>query len=161
MDDMTVNEVVPSVPAGLSATANNGQVTLSWQSAAGATSYNIYGGTSSDSETFAYNDGTSQGGSTITGLGNGTKYYFEVSAANLSGQSARSLEVSATPLAAPMDLSATADNGQVTLSWQPVSGATSYNVFGGTINGGAMAITNVSGISYVDTGLTNDTAYYF
>ena len=161
MDDMTVNEAIPFTPTSLKATANNGQVTLTWQPVSGATSYNVYGGTSSGGETFAYNDSTSPGSSAVKGMGSGTTYYFEVSAVNSSGESARSSEVSATPLAAPLDLSATANNGQVTLSWQPVSGATSYSLYGGTSSSGKAIITSVGGISYIDTGLANGAMYYF
>ena len=143
-----------STPTSLKATLNNGQVTLTWQPVSGATSYNIYVGTSSGGETFAYNDSTSPGSSTVTSMANGTKYYFEVTATNSSGESARSPEVSATPLAAPLDLSATANNGQVTLAWQPVSGATSYSLYGGTSSSGKAIITSVGGISYIDTGLS-------
>ena len=43
---------VPPAPAGLVAVAGNGEVTLSWAASANATSYNVYGLTSTGTETF-------------------------------------------------------------------------------------------------------------
>ena len=87
--------------------------------------------------------------SIASGLTNGTMYYFKVASVDSSGQSAPSSEASATPtglpgLGTPASVTATAGNGQVTLSWQPIAGATSYNVYGGTNSGGEVIITNVS-----------------
>ncbi len=84
----------PPVPTGLSATAGNGQVLLTWNTSLDATSYNIYTGMTNGDETFAYNDSTSPGASTVMSLANGTTYYFEVTAVNSGGESAKSSEVS-------------------------------------------------------------------
>jgi fibronectin type 3 domain-containing protein len=85
----------PAVPTNLVATAGNAQVALSWNSSSGATRYNIYRGTASGGETFL----TSVTGTTFndTGLTNGTKYYYQVTAVNNVGESSRPNEVSATP----------------------------------------------------------------
>ena len=87
-----------TAPTGLIATPGNGQVTLSWQSVSGAASYNIYYGTTSGGEAFAYNESTNMGSSAITGLVIGATYYFEVTATNSNGESAKSSEVNATPV---------------------------------------------------------------
>jgi hypothetical protein len=86
----------PSTPTGLTATAGNAQVNLSWNASSGATSYNLYRGTASGGETLlasgigstAYSDGA---------VSNGTTYFYQVSAVNSAGESGRSPEVSATP----------------------------------------------------------------
>src|SRR5262249_57764285 len=75
---------------------------------------------------------------TDTGLTNSTTYYYQVSAVNGSGQSAKSAEVSATPQAppaAPTGLTASPGDAKVTLTWNTVTGATSYNVYRGTATG--------------------------
>jgi chitin-binding protein len=64
---------------------------------------------------------------------------------------------------APTGLTANAGDAQVQLSWNPASGASGYNVKRSTTNGGPYAnvATAVSGTAFTDTGLTNDTTYYY
>ena len=67
-------------------------------------------------------------------------------------------------LPAPTGLSATNGIGQISLAWTAVSGATSYNVYVGTVSGGegsAPVATGVSAAAYTATGLTSGIAYYF
>jgi fibronectin type 3 domain-containing protein len=72
------------------------------------------------------------------------------------------IQVVLNPLAAPDGLTAVAGNAQVTLIWYAVGGATSYNVKRSTTSGsGYVTVTNVTGASFVDTGLTNGTTYYY
>jgi hypothetical protein len=92
---------VPDAPA-LTATAGDETVTLSWNPSSNGgsavTSYDIYRGTSSGSETLLGSvTSTNDADSTVT---DGTTYYYEVSALNAIGQGPRSTEVSATPEAA-------------------------------------------------------------
>jgi fibronectin type 3 domain-containing protein len=64
---------------------------------------------------------------------------------------------------APTGLTATAGNAQVSLAWTASSGATSYNVKRSTISGGSYTTiaSGVTATSYLNTGLTNGTTYYF
>ena len=106
---------------------------------------------------------------THAGLSNGTTYYYVVSASNANGESANSGEVNAKPVpppapAAPTGLVATAGNTQVGLAWSASSGATSYNVYRSTTAGGEGSTpiaTGIASTSYINTGLTNGTAYYY
>jgi autotransporter-associated beta strand protein len=67
-----------------------------------------------------------------------------------------------TPPNAPTSVSASPGNGQVSLSWSPVAGATSYNVKRSLTSGsGYGTVTNVVSTSFVNTGLANSTTYYF
>jgi fibronectin type III domain protein len=95
----------PPVPTGLTATAGNAQVQLSWNASTGATGYNVKRATTSGGPytTIAAVATTSF---TNTGLTNGTTFFYVVSATNANGESANSSEVSATPLAANFTLSA-------------------------------------------------------
>ncbi|MBY0522487.1 MAG: hypothetical protein K2R98_03780 [Gemmataceae bacterium] len=66
--------------------------------------------------------------------------------------------------AAPSTLAAMAGNGQVSLGWSAVNGATSYNVYRATSSGGeggTPVATGVTGTSFSDTGLTNGITYYY
>jgi subtilase family serine protease len=92
--------IVPAAPSGVSATAGNASVTLSWSASAGATSYNVYQGTSSGGESAAaVQTGLKGTSSPVTALTNGTPYYFTVAAVDAGGTSAKSSEVQATPTA--------------------------------------------------------------
>jgi len=72
----------------LTATPGNNQATLAWTAVAGATSYNVYEGTVSGGEsTTPIATGITSATYTVTGLNNGTSYFFEVAAVNSSGTS--------------------------------------------------------------------------
>src|SRR5262249_4936251 len=74
------------------------QVSLSWAPSSGVTSYNIYRSTSSGGEgSTPYRTRIAMNSFTDTGLSNGTRYYYQVTAVNSVGQSSRSNETSATP----------------------------------------------------------------
>src|SRR6195256_80032 len=156
----------PAAPTGLAATPGNGQVTLNWNASSGATTYYVKRSTTAGAETqIATPTSTSY---TDSGLTNGTKYFYVVSAYNSYGQSPNSAEVNATPTApatppaAPTGLEATPGNLQVALSWSASSGATSYHVKRSTTNGsGYTQISTSSTTGYIDTGLTNGTTYYY
>ena len=91
-----VSVTVPSAPASLTATPGNTQVSLSWSAVTGATSYNVYDSTSS-SGSYTKVASSTNTNSTVTGLTNGTAYYFVVTAVNNSGESGYSNQASATP----------------------------------------------------------------
>jgi hypothetical protein len=154
----------PATPTGLTATAGNAQVSLSWNASSGATSYHVKRGTTSGGPytQIGAPASTSYSDTTVT---NGTPYYYVVSAVNSSGESANSSEVSATPVAppaVPTGLSATAGNQQVSLAWTASAGAASYNVKRGTVSGGPYTtVASPTTASYNDTGLTNGTPYYY
>jgi predicted phage tail protein len=171
----------PGSPSGLTATAGDAQVSLSWTAPAsdgGAqiTSYDIYEGTTANVKTtapVASSKGTSV---TVKNLANGTTYYFKVAAVNTVGVGPPSSAASATPAAAitkpgpPAGLTATPGQGRVTLSWTvPGSdggaGISGYLIYQGTSPGGEAGTpvngSPVSATSYTVTGLANGTTYYF
>jgi hypothetical protein len=98
----------PGAPTGLAATAGDSQVTLSWNpppaSSLPVTGYDIYQGTSPGGESStpvhtAPAPGTSY---TVTGLTDGTPYYFTVTAVSATGQQGPpSGEARATPRKPP------------------------------------------------------------
>jgi len=104
-------------------------------------------------------------GYTVTGLANGTTYYFVITASNTSGTSANSGVKTALPIViptAPVLNIANVGNAKVSLAWNPVIGATSYSVKYGTAPGVYGTSTNVGNVTgYTVTGLTNGTTYYF
>jgi fibronectin type 3 domain-containing protein len=155
---------VPAVPAGLAAAAGNAQVALHWAASSGATGYYVERSNASGGP---YTQVSTEAAATFTdtGLTNGTKYFYVVSAYDSAGQSANSADVSATPVlappAAPAGLSATAGNAQVSLAWTASSNATSYQVKRSTSSGTEAQIAAPTSTSYTDTAVTNGTKYFY
>jgi hypothetical protein len=98
--EMTVTAAAtpPLTPEGFSASAGDGQVTLSWDIVSEATSYNIYW---SVSPGVTKTTGTKISNVTSpyihSGRTNGTQYYYIVTAANSYGESDESGQISKTP----------------------------------------------------------------
>src|SRR3989338_2030534 len=160
----TPTGTAPSAPTGVTVTAGNKQVSISWTAVSGATSYNIYWLTTSGVTKTTGTKVTSNTNSyTHTGLTNGATYYYVVTAVNSDGESSESSEVSASPISAPAGVTAAAGNGQVSISWTAVSGAT-YNIYWLATSGVTKTTgTKITGASspYTHTGLTNGTTYYY
>jgi fibronectin type 3 domain-containing protein len=156
----------PPPPTSLSATAGNAQVSLSWTASAGATSYNVLRSTSNGGPYSSIATGVTTTSYIDTSVTNGTTYYYVVQAVGSGGTSGNSNQASATPTGpppAPTNLTATAGNAQVSLSWTGSVGAASYNVLRSTTNGGPYSsiATGVAALNYVDTAVTNGTTYYY
>ena len=98
----TVSGGVKPPVTGLIATAGDGQVTISWNPVAGATSYKLYMNTLPG---ISLTDPANMHHPSVTSpfhhpdLTNGTTYYFVVTAVNKNGESIESNEVSTTPQA--------------------------------------------------------------
>ncbi len=167
---------LPAATSGLSATAGNGRAVLDWTAPANnggsaITSYNVYEGTSPGGETLLQSTASSAPTFTVTGLTNGTTYYFKVTAVNGVGEGPVSDEASATPATLPgasSGLRATAGNAEAVLNWTAPannggSAITSYNVYEGASPGGEtlQQSTGSSASTFTVTGLTNGTTYYF
>ncbi len=165
---------LPAAPSGLSAVGGTGHVTLSWTSVSNATSYNIYYATAAGvSITSGTKISMASSPYVQTGLTAATSYYYVVTAVNSAGESAASAQASAatastTPIptvpAAPTGVIATGGTNQVTLKWDTVSTATSYNLYYATTSGVTKATgTKISSATSpaVQTGLTDSTAYYY
>ena len=93
--------VPPGTPDRLTVTAGNGQVALSWPAAADAAAYNVYYAASPGvrKSTGAKISNIMNTSTIVTGLTNGSTYYFAVAAMNSNSESPLSNEVSATPAA--------------------------------------------------------------
>lgn len=159
----------PSAPTGVAITPGDGQVTASWNSVTGATSFNLYYSTVSGIAGIKINGipvGTSY---TLTHLTNGTTYYFTITASKSGAESGGSTQVGATPQVpvpdVPGGLSANGESGQILLTWNSVTNATSYNFYWGNTAGvtksNGTKISHLVGTSYTHTGLANGKTYYY
>ena len=179
-----VPATVPDAPSALMAAAANTAVTLSWTAAASdgaaVTNYMVEYDTDMNfsSSPTTVPTATAVTSHTISGLTNGTPYYFRVAAVNSVGTGAyypgaTDAAVSATPAptapSAPSALLAAAANTAVTLSWTAPSdgGAaiTSYTIDYDTDMNFSSSPTTVPTVtavtSHAVSGLTNATPYYF
>lgn len=169
----------PAIPTGLNAVAGNGAVALSWNanSESDLRQYIVHWGSAANSLTNTVNVDKSQVNTSVTGLSNGTPYYFAIAAENSSGQqSAFSSVASATPQAAgttdttppslPTNVQASTGSvrGSINVSWNAVneSGMKGYNIYAGT-SANALTLVKTVGKTETSTTLTgfgDDTTVY-
>ena len=176
-----VPRTVPSAPRTLIATPTNvsGQVRVSWVAPASnggtaVTDYAVQRSPNGTSGWVTITDGVNTATAfTVSGLANGTRYYFRVLARNAVGYSPSSNVVNAIPRTIPAavrSLSVTpAATGQLRLAWlAPASNGgsaiTDY-LIQRSPNGTTGWVTITDGVStataFTVTGLRNGTRYYF
>jgi hypothetical protein len=169
------------------ADAGDKKVDLGWTKVERASAYTVFYGTTSKKYTESKEIGNLTTYS-VTGLTNGTPYYFAVKARSDQGdESNYSNELSATPkgggeepeeIPAPFGLTATAGNKKVNLTWEweansatPGSNPT-YNLYrtelNVTENGSSIAPSNFTKIKsgltekdYTDSAVVNGTTYEY
>ena len=124
---------VPPQPADLTATAGDRVVELSWTALDTASGWE-YRQREGDGEwglwTPVPDSGSETAGHTVADLENGATYGFQVRAVNLGGAGPASAEATATPVppvpAQPADLTATAGDRVVELSWTALDTASGW-----------------------------------
>jgi uncharacterized repeat protein (TIGR02543 family) len=159
-----------SAPSWVNASAqSSSSIYVSWDSVSGAEGYYVYRANSSDGYYSYITTATAYDTSyTDTGLSSSTTYYYKVSAYNDSDEEGlQSSSTSATTSEAapftPTSISAAAySSSSITVSWDSVSGASSYYVYrADSYNGSYSYINSTSSTSYMDTGLSSNTRYYY
>ncbi|MCL2065929.1 MAG: fibronectin type III domain-containing protein [Treponema sp.] len=164
----------PAAPGDFTAVPGNSQVTLTWTmpsdggSAITKYQYLYVPGLSTWTDIPGSGAGTTS--YIVTGLANGTSYAFEIRAVNAVGNSTSSGSQTAMPAttpSAPIGLTATPGAGQVTLSWAtPNNGGSAiikyqYLYVPGLSTWADIPDSGAGTISYIVTGLVNDTSYTF
>ena len=133
----------PPAPTGVTGTAGDASIIVDWTTVAGATGYNVY--IAEETGILPGNWLLKLGGAkhgpvyppfTVPTLTNGVIYYFVVTALNEIGESPPSIEKFATPVAgavtaptAPINVAAAPGTGTISISWDPVAGATGYDIY--------------------------------
>ena len=162
-------------PTGLSALGRDRRIELSWTAPATGSiyDYKIYRGSHAGGP---YTYLATVGGSTTsysnTGLTNGTKYYYVVTAVFDSATGPESgdsdpASATANPVAgapaAPTNLTAAAGDAQVTLAWEhtELHDFDHYNIYRSTTRGSwGSAVATTTAKTYTISG-TNGTTYWF
>jgi hypothetical protein len=147
--------------------------TLAWSTVIGAITYHVQVSTSNTFATVLIDDSTlTLAAKSLSGLANGTQYYWRVQAKNAGGVSAWTSPWSfATIIAAPQTPALTSPvdgaTGQPltpTLAWSSVTGAATYHLQVSTVNTFASIFSEDSGLtspSKALLGLANSTQYFW
>jgi hypothetical protein len=150
----------PAIGAtGVSTTA-----TLSWTAGSGATSHDVYFGTTSPGTFIGNQAGTTYSPGTMA---SSKTYYWRIDEKNASGTTTGVVWSFTTIVAAPGQAtspspanSATGVSTTATLSWTAGSGATSHDVYFGTTSPGTF-IGNQAGTTYNPGTMANSKTYYW
>ena len=148
--------------------ASSGKPMLTWNAVEGATSYRIYRSTSKGSG-YSLLGTTTATSYTNTGAKAGTTYYYRVKAVNDAGLSpysnivsGQSKAVTPKPSAPVVKIGNSAASGKPMLTWNAVSGATSYKVYRATSQNGTYSLLGtVTATSYTNTGAKAGTTYWY
>ena len=159
----------PSAPVvKIGNSASSGKPMLTWNAVSGATSYKVYRATSQNG-TYSLLGTTTATSYTNTGAKAGMTYYYKVKAVNSAGESAYSNVVSGKvksvtpkPAAPVVKIGNSASSGKPMLTWNAVSGATSYKVYRATSQNGTYSLLGtVTATSYTNTGAKAGVTYYY
>jgi fibronectin type 3 domain-containing protein len=131
----------------------------------GASTYNILRSFTSGAGYAVVASGVSSTSYTDIAVKSGMTYYYVIQAVNTAGAlSAASNQLAATTIPAPpANLTATAGNSQVALTWSASFGATSYIVLRSTTNGSGYSViaSGITTTSFTDSKVTVGTTYYY
>jgi hypothetical protein len=164
------------VPANLKAVAAERSVTLTWDAVDGASRYYIYYGLTERCEigidgyssnsyySSSYVTGTTV---TVTGLMNGTEYYFKVYAYNSANGKPVIIKCTTSEnengkYTLPEEVAVENKSGKISLSWEAVKNAKTYQVYHAAENDIAKAILDgtTDTVNY-DTDLSSDVMRFF
>ena len=156
-----------SAPQGVQATdgAYTNQIVVNWSGADGASSYEVYRSVSATPATGSIVYNTDGHMYADVQVADGAKYWYQVKAVKGPYISALSTADVGYVLSNPTDISATKGtySTRVQVSWNPVSGATGYEVWRNSV-----ALSQSSGklgdavsLTYNDSSVAPGTVYYY
>ena len=163
---VTPKPAAPVVSIGHSAASGKPQLT--WSAVTGAASYNVYRATA-ENGSYSLLGSVTVTNYTNTGAKEGVTYYYKVTAVNDSGEgeysnivSGQAKSVTPKPSAPVVKIGNSATSGKPMLTWNAVSGATSYTVYrAASQNGTYSLLGTVTATSYTNTGAKAGTTYWY
>jgi len=151
-------------PRNIKIYSGNGEVSLSWDSVTSAVDYNVYRISPQGQITLLTPSapGLSYTDYSVT---NGNKYYYAVQTMS-TNPGAYSYTLAAEPSSllpkAPANISAVPGDEWASLTWSSTANTSHYVIFRSTGIGGPYRFQgSVTGTSFEDTDLTNDSSYYY
>ena len=152
----------------ISNSVTSGKPMLTWNAVPGADAYNVYRAENAAGVYTKINT-TTEASYTDADAKAGVIYYYKVTAVNGADESAYSNIVSGQakvqaqkPSAPVVKIGNSATSGKPMLTWNAVSGATSYKVYRATSQNGTYSLLGtVTATSYTNTGAKAGTTYYY
>ena len=137
------------------------QPVISWGKVSGAKKYDVYYATAKNG-TYKKLTSTTKTSYTHTKVSAGKDYYYQVRAYSTSSTTGAFSAVArlVVKLATP-SLTVTAKNGQATIKWKKITGATKYELQCSVSGGAYKTIATVSGTSYTHKGLAGGNKYTY
>jgi len=156
-------------PGGLrSGSVQSSSFTLSWDAVSGAESYRVY---ASDSLNGSYSQvaQVKEPSAVITGLEAGSESFYQVAAVRGDEESEKSAALAVKTLEEDTGLPALtitgeAEEGGITISWQPMAGAAKYLIYRTQTEGGEYTLVATvpgSETSWTDTGVEEGVRYWY
>ena len=153
-----------SAPVQRNPLGQNRKIIVSWDAVEGADTYYVYYSTTQDIADAVEITGITDVTCTVENLEQGTTYYTWVRAFGPKGRSVPSDMKSTITYPSAPDLNEPVVSGNsITLTWDPVPGASVYRLNYGTENDvdKASRINNIRATEYTFTDLEYNTTYYF
>jgi fibronectin type 3 domain-containing protein len=162
----------PGAPIGLTAVVSS-SIRLNWSAppsdgGSSLTSYRIYRGTASGTESFLSGVGVSTTVFTDSTASVGQDYYYQITALNAAGESSRSNEViGAIPVSVPSppsSMTALAGPSYIDISWASNGvNVTGFHLYRGTVANGESLFKNLSASdrTFRDSTVVAGTAYFY
>jgi len=140
--------------------AGNGYLSVSWQAVIDADFYEVWAGTTNNTQSATKRgEDVSELSAIITGLNNGTSYYVWIKAKNNIGISGFSPFANGKPLDTPGMPTVSPGYKQLLITWTAVAGTDEYEVYYGIDTPTTLAVTTTVTTATI-SGLTNGTTYY-
>jgi fibronectin type 3 domain-containing protein len=159
----TIAARILAAPQPSAQAVSESAISLSWAAVEGATTYTLYRSSSLDTD-FTPIETLSELAYIDQSLSVGSAYYYKLKGANAQGDGVVSAAVPIKILPAPQQVQAQASSTEaaITLSWETVTGATSYQVYRSTTaDTGFAAAGTTSSLSYTNGSLSGGTTYYY
>ena len=125
----TITATPLAIPIHVAAASGTGCMVVTWDTAAGASTYNVIYGKGDTVGEDATKRENRRSPDTIPGLENGTRYAARVQGAVPAGRSDPSTDAWTIPMGTASELKAVAGTGRASLQWKSAEGAAAYHIY--------------------------------